>query len=79
MEIQTCLNLANVKMFDDPIGFFKRNTLVAKNCDKMIALTFHKNAKELKESKTGGTKDTWNKAKQVKYEDKIQICLFDLI
>jgi hypothetical protein len=42
---------------DEPIGFFPRNTLVATQCDYMIAFTFGKGATP----KPGGTKFTWDK------------------
>lgn len=63
-NIQTVLNLNSptIKIFDNPIGFKARNTLVAKNCDYMIALTFHQDIDQLMNSPNGGTVDTMKKA-----------------
>lgn len=48
-------------------GFKQRNTLVAKNCDYLIAYTFGKDL-----PKPGGTLHTWNK---VTHKNKIHISL----
>lgn len=48
-------------------GFFPRNTLIAKNCDHLLAFTFDK-----EKPTGGGTLDTWNK---VKHSNKSNFCL----
>jgi hypothetical protein len=64
---------------DTSRGFMVRNSLVASNCDYMIALTFHANVDELMNSKRGGTRDTFIKAKHLKVgATKVQICLKNL-
>ena len=50
-------------------GFLTRNTLIAKNCDHLIAFTFNSNAL------TGGTFDTW---KKTAHQNKIIFDLNDL-
>lgn len=53
-------NSPNVVFHDEPIGFLSRNTLVARDCDYMIAFTFGKG----NIPKIGGTSNTWKQSKK---------------
>jgi hypothetical protein len=53
----------NIYISEEPMGFKLRNSAIAKNCDRIIALTFHNDREHLESMKTGGgTQDTWKKA-----------------
>ena len=51
-------------------GFKPRNTLVARNCDHLVAFTFGNTIPS-----SGGTSDTWGK---VQHENKLHISLDDI-
>lgn len=59
------------------IGFMNRNTKISK-CDYLIAFTFQPN-KELYQPKSGGTKNTWDKAKKIlKKDNMVHINLYTM-
>lgn len=63
VDLQNKGSTFEILIHDEPIGFKSRNTLIAKQCDYLIAQTFHKNRDELNKATASGTADTWKKCK----------------